>query len=153
MSTSAQMVFKHVVVLSCLSKYTTSWELLYDLLMTYTIDLVTFCNMWSSKWLHLMPFDHLKFQYKTHSYQPPTTFHPYRSACGNDYVRNKQLNIAGWIGCHFLKMTANSASYLCKIWSTKIPCTATDISGECLVSTFLPSRAKLNYIIQLHISI
>ena len=48
------------MVLSCLVKQTTNWELPHDLLVTFAIGLVTFCYMRSSNWHLLMPLDHFK---------------------------------------------------------------------------------------------
>ena len=52
------------------------------------IDLSTFCDMWDIKQPELMPFG-IKIMYRKspplRSSPPPSTLHPYRSACSIDH--------------------------------------------------------------------
>ena len=77
---------------SCLDKQTADWKSSHDWLVTLGIDLVTFCDMWSSEEPKLMPFGCVQLtRGACHlvAAPPPPTLHPYRSACGIEKASKK----------------------------------------------------------------
>ena len=60
------------------------------------MDLTTFCDMWSLKQLELMPLGHIKiFELEPSATSWLPTHHPYRSACGINYLVNYLYKIVG----------------------------------------------------------
>ena len=60
-----------------------------DWLVRLGIDVATFCDMWSRKQPELMSLGHINFlesEGPAILWAQPPTFHPYRTACGIDYL-------------------------------------------------------------------
>ena len=55
-----QVLISSLIAASFQVRQAAGWELQPNLLMAFVIDLFTFCNMLSSKWPQMMPFDVLK---------------------------------------------------------------------------------------------
>ena len=79
-----------VMAPTCLARQTTSRKSLQDWLVRLGIDVTTYCDMWSWKRPELKPVGHNKFLYlrvpPLCGSPSPLTLHPYRNACGFDYL-------------------------------------------------------------------
>ena len=75
---------------NCPARQTAGRESLQDCLVRLGIDVATFWDMWSWKQPELKPFGHKKVfvsEVPATSWLPTTsTLHPYRNACGIDYL-------------------------------------------------------------------
>ena len=74
---------------TCLARQIASRESPQEWLVRLGINVATFCDMWSRKQPALMPFGHIIFlNWKVLPLRgsPPPTLHPYRTACGIDYL-------------------------------------------------------------------